>query len=217
LTIFPVGGVEIAGSLARVASPEEATGQGLDQRKVALTARYERNGLYALSEWASTSEWTPAGFAYRTGSFLAEGVITRRPGTLGLRVERTERPEEERPLDPFRTVRPHTDYSILGVTRWTTVTLHAAPAAAVIRAPRLALEAFPFVEIAALHVANVGAPGVFTPIAFYRSERPWMLSAGARVTVGGAHRRMGRYGVAERLPAFAQPREAMQHPGHHQH
>jgi hypothetical protein len=217
LTIFPVGGVELAGSLARVTSPEEPTGHGLDQRKYALTARYERDGLYALSEWASTEEWSPGGFAYRTGTLLAEAVLKRRPGTLGLRVERTERPEEERAADRFRTVRPHTDFSILGITRWTTVALHAAPAAAAAAIPAIGLRATPFLEIAAVHVANAGAPGVFTPTAFYGSDRLWMLSAGARVTVGGAHRRMGRYGVAERLPAFAAPATGMPHHEHHQH
>lgn len=216
LTIFPVGGVELAGSVARVESPEEPTGHGLDQRKYALTARYERNGLYALSEWASTEEWSPGGFAYRTSSLLAEAVLHRRPGTLGVRLERTERPEEERGVDLFRTVRPHTDFNILGVTRWTTVSLHAAPAAAAVAIPRIHLAVNSFVEVAALHVATSGARGVFVPTAFYGSDRLWMISAGARVTMGGAHRRMGRYGVAERLPAFAGPSAAMPH-HEHQH
>src|SRR2546426_6549297 len=39
------------------------------------------------------------------------------------RFERTERPEDMRTLDPFRSVRPHLDNSILGTSRWSIHTL----------------------------------------------------------------------------------------------
>jgi hypothetical protein len=39
------------------------------------------------------------------------------------RLERTERPEDMRTIDPFRSVRPHLENSILGTTRWTLLTL----------------------------------------------------------------------------------------------
>src|SRR5688572_33171247 len=37
---------------------------------------------------------------------------------VAARLERTERPEEERLSEPFRTQRPSADFSVLGRTRW---------------------------------------------------------------------------------------------------
>ena len=201
-TIFPVGGVELSASHARVKSPEEVTGHGLDQRKHSIVARWERGPTqdpggvarrdYVMAEWARTDDYGANGFAFRYSSLLAEAVAERPLGTLGLRVESTERPEEERLENPFRTPRPHPDLSNLGITRWTTVTLHLAPRVSGIRA----LSIRPFVEVARVAAEQTPAGGVFDPRAFYGTDRMWMLSTGARIALGGVHHRMGRYGAA---------------------
>ena len=107
-------------------------------------------------------------------------------------MEQTERPEEERRLgDPFRSNRPASDLSIVGVTRWTTVTAAFAIPATRVRVLRFA----PFVELAAADVTRA-TRSLFNPTAFYGVPPLWMLSAGARIQVGHRHDRMGRYGAA---------------------
>lgn len=219
-TIFPVGGVELAASLARVHSPEDASGGGLSQRKRSVVARWERErpggaGIahgrdYLLAEWAHTGEWSGGARAFSFASWLVEGVVERRPGTVALRWERTDRPEEERLEDPFRSPRPHHDLSNLGITRWTTVTLHVAPGVPQLRALRV----HPFAEVGRIGVEHGPVPGVFVPRGFYGTDRMWMLSAGARIVVGGLHRRMGRYGIASPGVRAAAPEQP--HPHHHE-
>jgi hypothetical protein len=103
-----------------VPSPEDPTGAGLDQRKSSLAARWASvtgapAGGYALVEWARTDERRGDRRAFRYQSVLAEASAWRPVGlgplgggalSLAARAERTGRPEEERLLDPFRTVRP---------------------------------------------------------------------------------------------------------------
>jgi hypothetical protein len=72
--------------------------------------------VYGLVEWARTSE--AEGF-FVFHSLLAEGAWSTGRHRLQYRFERTERPEEER-IARFRSLRPHLENSILGVTRWTT-------------------------------------------------------------------------------------------------
>ena len=66
-----------------------------------------------------------------------------RAGAYGvaLRLEQTERPGEDRLLDPFRTSEPSVDLSINGITRWRAATLHLAPPAVT----RGSLSGFPFI------------------------------------------------------------------------
>ena len=120
LTGAVVPGLAIQGSFAQVHSPEHRPGAGTDQDKYSLAARWEHpvagHPVYGLLEWARTSE--ADGF-FVFDSFLAEGAWTAGPHRLQYRFERTERPEEER-VGRFRTVVPHLENSILGVTRWTT-------------------------------------------------------------------------------------------------
>jgi hypothetical protein len=107
------------------------------------------------------------------------------------RFERTERPEEERTADPFRTVRPHRDDALLGVTRWTVHTVGYAFGLP----PILGVRIEPLVELARAAVAPVGG-GLFRPAEFYGDDAIWSFTAALRVSAGGAHR-MGRYGVLE--------------------
>jgi hypothetical protein len=117
-----------------------------------------------------------------------------RVGTVAVavRLEQTERPDEERLADPFRTPRPASDLSILGLTRWRIATLHLETAAVT----RRTVSAVPFIELSRLVAEQRGPRTLFDPERFYGSSRLLMLSAGARLRIGAAHARMGRYGVA---------------------
>ncbi|MEP6618172.1 MAG: hypothetical protein ABJE47_02610 [bacterium] len=198
-TVLPSAATELQASYARVASPEQPSGFGLDQRKQSVSGRYiSGNGArYALAEWAHTVEVDHSRgldiFAYE--SALLEGAA--RVGVVGvaIRVEQTERPEEDRLLDPFRTPRPPSDLSINGITRWRVV-------AAQLSAPAVTtgmLSGFPFVEVARLAAAPRDPRQLFTPDRLYGTSRFWMVTAGVRLRLGDAHARMGRYGVA--MPA----------------
>jgi hypothetical protein len=195
-TVIPVSWAELQTSYARLSSPEVPNGFGLDQRKRSVSARATspETGRYALVEWARTVEYDPTrredAFAYE--SALAEGSL--RVGLIGvaLRLEQTDRPEEERLADPFRTARPATDLHIAGITRWRTATVAlAAPAVT-----WSTVAGVPFLELSRLAAAARDARSLFDPEIVYGRTRFWMVTGGVRVRVGAAHSRMGRYGVA---------------------
>jgi hypothetical protein len=192
-TFLPISQAEIQASYARVKSPENATGGGADQRKESASIRLEdaQHSGYGLLEWAHTGEYVGSSRTFAYTSVLAE--TWTRYGRLngGLRVESTERPDEERLLDPFRTPVPPTDLGITGRSRWTIIT---ARLAGEFRMEKLTLE--PFTELAGMHVAETLRPSGFDPRAFYGSDRMWSISAGAKLSFGMRHMRMGRYGAA---------------------
>lgn len=195
LTVVPRRGVELSGSTARLASPEFATGEGLDQEKSSLAVRWTRPAArvpYALAEWARTHEASGGlpGFTYR--SWLAEGAVDAGRLQLALRLERTERPEEDRLSNPYRSVRPLLDFHVLGRTRWDIVTLHSAGPPVAWRGVRLA----PFAEAAWLRPTALARPAAIEPHTFYGTSRLWLASAGMRVHVGTMRPRWGRYGAA---------------------
>jgi hypothetical protein len=195
-TALPVPWVEAQGSYARIASPEQRDGFGLDQRKRSISARLisADGARYLLAEWARPVEVDPArdaeAFAYE--SALAEGALSVGPMSVALRLEQTDRPEEERLADPFRTPRPATDLAISGITRWRSATAAVTFPAATLGPVR----GYPFVEVERLSASRRTATSVFDPAQFYGSDAPWMASAGVRIRIGPAHARMGRYGVA---------------------
>jgi hypothetical protein len=198
VTLYPLSGLELQGSHARIESPELDFG-GLDQRKWSGSARIEREvstgvTLYALLEWAETHEYSGDVKAFIFTSALAETALTRDPWKIALRFERTTRPEEERLADQFRTPRPHTDESILGVTRWNTVTAHAARSFSLNSA-----SIQPFAEISRSFVREITNSVIIDPVELYGADRLWSLSLGLRIRAGTVHQRMGRYGVA--MPA----------------
>jgi hypothetical protein len=195
-TLLPIRGVELQGSYARVTSPEEVRAFGLDQRKRSVSARYlsPEGGRYLLVEWARTVDVDPArdaeAFAYE--SALAESALSVGPVSVALRLEQTDRPEEERLADPFRTPRPATDLAISGITQWRSATAAVTLPGATLGPVR----GYPFVEVERLTASKRVATGVFDPARFYGNDAPWMASVGVRIRVGPAHARMGRYGVA---------------------
>lgn len=214
LTLLPLPYVELSASIAEVTSPEVRAGHGLDQRKGALVARYDHETVdrwhYALVEWERTGERDQGALITSLGSVLGEAAACRWGAIAAVRLERTDRPEEEQTIDPFRTPRPAVDLSSLGVSRWTTLTF-------AVSAPQVGKGIFsarPFVEVARIGVAPGDPPGIFSAQARYGTDRMWMYSVGLRLRAGMGHDRMGRYGAAlpplppdspEMNPAAAMP------------
>jgi hypothetical protein len=194
LTVLPAGGLELQGSYGLVHSPEHRLGAGTDQHKWSVSGRWEGHirtyPVYGLLEWARTSE--AEGF-FVFHSFLAEGAWTAGRSRLHYRIERTERPEEERTLDPFRSIRPHLENSIQGTTRWTIQTLGYGFR---LQEPVARLGLLPFVEVSYGRMADVGG-GLFDVRSFYGRTSFWSLSVGVRLNPGMQMHRMGRYGVAQ--------------------
>jgi hypothetical protein len=195
-TALPTPWLEVQGSYARIASPEQREGFGLDQKKRSISARLisANGGRYLLTEWARTVEHDHGRnedvFAYE--SALAEGSMTVRGVSLALRLEQTERPEEERLSNPFRVPRPAADLGISGITRWRTAT-----AALTLPSPTFGpVRGYPFVEVERTSPSARDVRSVFDAESFYRSGSPWMFTAGVRLRLGPLHARMGRYGVA---------------------
>jgi hypothetical protein len=195
-TALPREGLELQASYARIASPEQAEGFGLDQRKRSVSSRYVSadGSRYVLAEWARTVERDRntqlEAFAYETA--LVEGSVMLGRVGLALRLEQTDRPEEERLANPFRTPRPAFDLGISGITQWRTATV----ALTLPSVSRGVLQGYPFVELERLSSGSRDAQGIFDPKRFYGSDAPWMASVGVRLRIGPLHGRMGRYGVA---------------------
>ena len=190
LTVRPVTGVEAQLSRARIRSPEHRDGAGLPQDKWRASARVRgavgAGSGYLLAEWARTVE--ADGFFVFT-SALAEVQLERSPHRVYYRFERTSRPEEPRAFDLSRSVRPHLDDAILGITRWSVHTVGYA-----IRLPRLPrwLFAEPMTEVALGHAAHLS--GAFRVEDFYGRATFASVTVGLRLRQGPPHR-MGRYGV----------------------
>ena len=200
-TLLPALGLELQASVARVKSPELAAGGGLDQRKESISARFEDESVdtnelhrYALAEWARSSDYDGRSRAFSFTTMLAEGELRRGRVAIAARVERTDRPEEERLANPFRTQRPSTDFSILGRTRWDIVSARLSARAYKSRTVSLA----PFIELARQHATALTGQAVFDPRAFYGSNTMWSTTVGLTFTAGMIHRRTGQYGAAER-------------------
>jgi hypothetical protein len=193
-TFLPFSQGEIQASYARLKSPEVATGGGADQRKQSASIRLEdaQHSGYGLLEWAHTGEYAggtkTAGFT----SVLAETWAKYEAVSGAIRVERTQRPDEARLADPFRTAGPASGQSLLGRSRWTILTARAA--ASLHAFGGLSLE--PFAEVARIHIAEDRTLAAFDPRQFYGSNRIWSVSVGAKLSFGMAHMRMGRYGAA---------------------
>ena len=207
-TVAP-GSVEVNASYANVKSPEFRAGGGMDQHKLHGAFRYSSAGAhcalwactrYALVEAARTTDLDRGRALYTFDALLAEAAACH--GALGVAVrwERSDRPEEERLLDLFRSARPATDVSVLGVTRWTTWT----NAVSLFGLSLWRLEAAPFVEVAHIRADRTTA-ALFDPVRFYGTNHMWRLSAGLRMGIGHNHGRMGRYGVASESEMLVEP------------
>lgn len=192
LTVRPVDGLELQASRAHVHSPESRPGAGPDAEKYSVSGRWQRTTAtrehYAMVEYARTSELAGA-FVYHT--FLAEGLVGGDRFRASYRFERTERPEELRLFDPFRTVRPSPDNSILGISRWS---LHTFRLAYDLVTPHGKLIVQPFVEGTLGRVASIGG-GIFDPVSLYGTDQVRSLNVGVVVGWGMRGHRMGVYGA----------------------
>ena len=199
-TLRPVSGLEWQASTANVHSPEHRPGAGTDARKWSTSLRADRDlgraRLYGLLEWARTSE---AQGALVFHSVLFETALATGRHQPYYRFERTERPEESRVLDSFRTVRPLLDNSILGISRWS---IHTMGYQVRLGEParRLALE--PFVEVSLGRISTV-AGGLFDAAAVYGRDTFRSVSVGLRLDWGMRGHRMGHYGVPMDMPHMA--------------
>jgi hypothetical protein len=191
LTLLPVAGIELSASRARVRSPEHRPGAGTDAWKWHVGGRLDRpvagGRAYALAEWARTEE--AQGFFVFT-SLLFEGSLERGAHQPYYRFERSDRPEDIRTTDRFRSLRPHLENSIAGITRFT---LHTLGYSYRVRAVSGRLAVRPFVEGTLGRMGAVGG-GLFNPGAFYGKDHLSTLSIGVRVEWRMAGHRMGRYG-----------------------
>jgi hypothetical protein len=194
VTLLPFQQAELQTSYARVKSPENATGGGSDQRKQSASIRLEdaQQSGYALAEWARTGEYVGNTRNFSFTSWLLETEARIEFLRAGLRFERTQRPDEERLQNAFRAPVPGTDLSILGRSRWTTLT--ARISGPISRAQSLFFE--PFLEVAQARVSPTLRPAGFDPRQFYGASTIWSLSAGAKLSFDMRHMRMGRYGAA---------------------
>ena len=191
LTLRPVSWLEFSGSRASVHSPEQRLGAGPDDQKWHLNARMDRmagtSRLYAMVEWARTTE---AHDFFEFHSVLAEAQWQRGPHRVWYRLDHSDRPEDQRTLDPFRSVRPHLENSTLGTTRWT---LHSFGYGLGLHpvSPDLLIE--PFAEFTVGGTRALGA-GAFNPDVFYGGTSFTSISIGTRISWRFAGHRMGRYG-----------------------
>jgi hypothetical protein len=184
--------VELQASYAHVKSPENRGGAGLPHDKVSVSARIVRplgaGRIYGLVEWASDAEAT---FTYH--SALAEAQWSCAASRVYLRLERTDRPEEERVFgDPFRTNRPFLENSVIGVTRWSVATAGYGRG---LTPERLPVHVEAVAEVAYDRVRAL--TGLFDPAAFYGRKTLWMTSLALRIAAGMPLHRMGRYGIAD--------------------
>jgi hypothetical protein len=193
LTLTPVAGLELQGSFAEVRSPEHRGGAGLDATKKSLSARWEssllRTPVYALAEW---SEHAEGDRFFVFDSYLVEGQVNPGRHRAYLRAERTERPEETRTGTRFRTVRPHQENSLIGITSWT---IHTVGYGYSVGRLLGVLRVEPFTEVSYATVSRIGG-GLFRPAQFYGRTTFWAVSLGMRLDLGMTGHRMGRYGVA---------------------
>ena len=210
VTYVPWTQAEMQASYARVKSPENPAGGGADQRKQSASIRLEdkQHSGYALLEWARTADYAGSTQTFAYTSLLAEAWAKYDQVNGAIRLERTDRPDEQRLLDEFRSPVPPTDLSISGRSRWTIITARAAVA---VPTERVSFE--PFAEVARARVASTLQPAGFDPRAFYGSSTIWSLSAGMKIAIGMEHMRMGRYGAAV-SPRTMQGMRGMNMPSH---
>jgi hypothetical protein len=176
-----------------VRSPEAVHGDGLDHDKTSVVLRAAPSSWvrHALVEWLETVEHEGS-VRSRYSSVLAEASGCRAGITAALRGERTERPEEERTIDPYRTPRPANHLSTLGTTRWW---IYSGSVSTVARTG-WPVRVVPFAEVSAARVDRLDDRALFDPGAMYGRGWLWLGSIGARMQLGGAHDRMGQYGAA---------------------
>ncbi len=224
VALVPARGIELQASRAFVRSPGIIQGGAFDHTQSSLSLRIDRGGAvsdqamgehsmsghampghtmtgsrrYLLAEVARTDEGFGATRAFRYQSALLEGMVSSKGWSGALRLERTDRPESERLLDPFRLPSGHIDFQIIGITRWNVATLNvAAPSLSTfgVRRARWLPQVMPYAEVSVAQPRALLSPAVFIPRDFYGKPMLWSFTTGLRLHLGTMRSRMGRYGV----------------------
>ena len=181
--------------------PTDAGGEMTSSSGV-RSAKLDEWQQYLLLEWGRSSDYEGGSSVFSFSTLLGEAEVRHLGVAFAARYERTERPDEVRLANPFRTPRPPPDFDILGRTRWDIVSARLSSIAYESRFGTLT----PFVEVARQHVSPLGTPSGFDPRGFYGSDRLWSLSVGVAYNVGMIHRRTGEYGAAARnMTGMAMP------------
>lgn len=217
LTLIPVRDVEVQASRAFVHSPGITQGGAFDHTQTSVSVRTRREREYALVEFARTDEGFTGARAFRFNSMLSEVSASRRNWSVAVRAERTERPENERLLDPFRIANGHIDFQIVGITRWDVATVHVAAPPVTLFSHQLEsrrVRLVPFAEVALAQPREVRKPAVFVPREFYGASSLWSVTAGLRLHVGTMRSRMGRYGVLSDAGTHATVHPSNHHENH---
>lgn len=207
-TFVAPAGFEGSVSIARVKSPEDAAGFGLNQNKRAASLRYSgptnRRVRYAMIEWARTTEWLgPRKNLWSFASGLFEGSARTPLGAVALQLERTSRPEEQRDRTPFRSVRPLLDFGILGRTLWESMTIGWSRGVSAEQTGNV--QVTPFIEVSHYRARPLERVVIVSPKDAFGALRLLSISLGVRVGLGELRGEMGRYGVAGmgRLTSYA--------------
>jgi hypothetical protein len=166
---IPTGGAD-GGRGAGGPGPMGGAGNiiGMSDRQMANGASDEWR-QYVLVEWGRSADYAGSTQAFAFSTTLAEAEFSHAGVAFAARWERTERPEEERLADPFRTPRPANDFSILGRTRWN---ITSARLTGGIYEWSLGTIS-PFIEVARQHATPVSRSQVFDPAGFYGSSTMW--------------------------------------------
>jgi len=149
---------------------------------------------YLLLEWGRSADYAGSTQAFAFTTTLAEAEFSHAGVAVAARWERTERPEEERLADPFRTPRPANDFSIIGRTRWNIMSARLTGGVYEWSVGKVS----PFIEVARQHATALARTQAFDPAGFYGSNTMWGTSIGLAITAGMIHRRTGQYGAGAR-------------------
>lgn len=197
---WTAGTIEVSAGRANVRSPEFAAGGGLDQRKTTASLRHAGSGRldYWLVEAARTAEFDDRRRAFTFHSVLGEARWSLPGVSLAARLERTDRPEEERTESLFRSVRPIHDFNILGTTRWHMASVHAT------RMFGRRVRSSPFLEVSLAAPRALSRLTALDPTDLFGASRLWSVTVGWRLHSGVMPGRVGRYGAAVPMPTSHQ-------------
>lgn len=214
LTVRPRRTVEAQVSAAHVESPDLTQGGAGDHAQRSASIRWDgtlrsARHSYAMIEGARTALVHSPAHSFILTSLLAEAMAGWRLGSVAMRWERTDRPESERLLDPFRSPVGHTHFQLLGITRWNVTTLNVGGPGLTLPRSLGTTRLTPFAEVARSVPSAVVLPTLFEPELFYGARTLWTYSIGVRMHVGSMRTRMGRYGVA--IPRATSATAAVHH------
>ncbi len=202
LTVRPTQQLEFQASLAKIESPDLTQGGGNDHMQHSASVRWSsplrvlHAHSYLLAEVAHTDFLIDDVSRFDFSSVLIESSLTWPAVTAAIRFERTDRPEGERLLNPFRSPVGHIDVQLLGITRWSNISAQLSSSPRALQRLPGALVVSPLLEVTLSTPSAVIRPTVFEPEPFYGAKTLWSLSAGLRLHLGLMRERMGRYGAA---------------------